>query len=97
MDVWDCDLVDVQVLRKYNARIEYLLSVIDVFSKYRHVVPLKTKTGPTVTAAFQSDLKDRRYSKPVRRGPPGCRWIGKGILEQTVSGHVVSLRHPTPT
>jgi len=32
-DVWECDLVDVQGLSKYNGGIKYLLSVIDVFSK----------------------------------------------------------------
>jgi hypothetical protein len=34
MDVWECDLVDVQGLSKHNDGIKYLLSVIDVFSKY---------------------------------------------------------------
>jgi len=63
MDVWGCDLVDEQGLGKYNDGINYLLCVIDVFSKYLHVVPLKSKTGPSVTAAFQSILKDRRYLK----------------------------------
>ena len=61
--VWECDLVDEQGLGKYNDGINYLLCVIDVFSKYLHVVPLKSKTGPSVTAAFQSILKDRRYLK----------------------------------
>jgi hypothetical protein len=56
-------------LSKYNEGINYLLSVIDVFSKYLQVVPLKSKIGPSVTAAFESLLKDRRYSKPVRRRP----------------------------
>ena len=34
MDIWECDLVDVQGLSKHNDGIKYLLSVIDVFSKY---------------------------------------------------------------
>jgi hypothetical protein len=69
VDVWECDLVHVQGLSKHNDGIKYLLSVIDVFSKYLRVVPLKSKTGPSVTAAFQSVLKDRRYSKPVYKRP----------------------------
>jgi len=52
-----------------NDGIKHLLSVIYDFSIYQHVVPLKSKTGPSVTASFQSVLKDRRYSKPVRRRP----------------------------
>jgi hypothetical protein len=40
IDVWECDLVDVQGLSKYTNRIKYLLSIIDVFSEYLHV-PVK--------------------------------------------------------
>jgi hypothetical protein len=61
MDVWECDLVDVQGLSKYKDGIKYLLSVTDIFSKYLHVVPLKSKTGPSVTSAFQSVLKDKIF------------------------------------
>ena len=67
MDVRECDLVDVQRLSKYNSGVSYLLSVIDVFSKYLHVVPLNSKAGPYVKSAFMSVLKVQRYSKPVRR------------------------------
>jgi len=49
--------VELSLSRQWE---RYLLSVIDVFSKYLHVVTLKPKTGPSVTAAFQSVLKDRR-------------------------------------
>jgi transposase InsO family protein len=48
---------------------KYLLSVIDVFSKYLHVVPLKSKTGPSVTSAFESVLKDNKFPKLIRRRP----------------------------
>ena len=34
MDVWECDLVDVQSLGKFNDGHRYILTVIDVFSKY---------------------------------------------------------------
>ena len=50
MDLWECDLLDVHVLSKLNDGIKYLLSVIDAFSKYLHVVPLKSNTGTSVTA-----------------------------------------------
>ena len=32
-DVWECDLLDVQYVAKYNYIHRYILSVIDVFSK----------------------------------------------------------------
>ena len=39
MDVWECDLIDVQVLSRHNDGVKYLLTVIDVFSKFLHVSP----------------------------------------------------------
>jgi hypothetical protein len=39
-DVWESNLVDVQGLSKYNDGMKYLLTVIDVFSKFLHIVPL---------------------------------------------------------
>ena len=39
-DVWRCDLIDVQAFRKFN-NYKILLTVVDVFSKYLHIVPLK--------------------------------------------------------
>ena len=67
LDVWECDLMDMRSLSKYNDRYKYLLSVIDVFSKYLHIVPLRAKTGAAVSSAFRSILA--KYSKPLRRRP----------------------------
>ena len=42
MDVWEYDLLDVRDLSKFNHNYRYILSVIDVFSKFLHQVPLKS-------------------------------------------------------
>jgi len=52
MDVWERDLLDVQAYAKYNDNHRYILSVIVVFSKFVHIIPVKTKSGPTVTSHF---------------------------------------------
>ena len=41
--IWGAHLVDMQLLSKYNKGIRFLLCVIDIFSKYAWVVPLKDK------------------------------------------------------
>jgi len=80
MDLWDCDLVDVRALDKFNDRYVYILSAKDVFSKFLHMVPLRSKTGTAVTSAFQSIFKDPRY---VRRRPVGVRIVkGKDFLNK---------------
>ena len=40
-NIWGVDLADMQLLSKYNKGIRFLLCVIDIFSKYAWVVPLK--------------------------------------------------------
>ena len=66
IDVWDCDLVDVRVLGKFNDNYKYILFVIDVFFKFLHLVPLGSKTGRAVATAFISIFKDsNRFRRPV--------------------------------
>jgi hypothetical protein len=52
MDVWECDLLDMQSLAKFNDMYRHILSVIDLFSKYLHLVPVK------ITSAFRSLFHD---------------------------------------
>ena len=42
-NIFGVDPADIHVLSKYNKGIRYLLCVIDIFSKYAWVVPLKGK------------------------------------------------------
>ncbi|MCV6630773.1 MAG: hypothetical protein OIF50_13050, partial [Flavobacteriaceae bacterium] len=57
--IWTSDLVDRQPLSKFNKGFKYLLMVIDVFSKYGWIRPLKDKKGETVTEAL------KQYSRKV--------------------------------
>ena len=44
-NIWGVDLADMQSFNKYKKEIKYLLCVIDLFSKYAWVVPIKDKKG----------------------------------------------------
>ena len=56
-DIWCSDLVDMQKLSKWNRGYKYLLMVLDIFSKYGWVIPLKPKTGLEVPKLCKSSLK----------------------------------------
>ena len=45
------------LISKFNKGFRFLLCVVDVFSKYAWVVPLKDKKGVSIVNAFQSILK----------------------------------------
>ena len=58
-------------LSKFNKGIKYLLCVIELFSKYAFVVPLKDKRGTSIVNAFQSIL-----NKSGRK--PNKIWVDQG-------------------
>ena len=59
----------MQKLSKWNKGYKYLLMVLDIFSKYGWIVPLKTKTGLEVSKAFQIIFKENK---------PKMLWVDKG-------------------
>ena len=42
-NIWGADLTDKQLLSKFNKGFRLLLCIIDIYSKYAWVVPLKNK------------------------------------------------------
>ena len=51
-NIWAADLVEMESLSSKSKNVKYLLCVIDVFTKYAWVKPLKDKIGQTVLNAF---------------------------------------------
>lgn len=60
---WQADLVDMKLYEKQNDGFKYLLTCIDITSRFAWVNPLKDKTALTVTKAFDSILKLGRKPK----------------------------------
>lgn len=61
---WQADLVDMREYSKVNEGYHYLLTVIDVFSKYAWGIPLEKKTGDELVAAFHKIFQmGRKYKK----------------------------------
>ena len=52
-NIWGADLAEMQLLSKFNKGFRVLLCVIDIFSKYAWVFPLKDKKGIIIVNAFQ--------------------------------------------
>ena len=53
----------MKALEKYNEGFTFLLLVIDIFSKYGWVIPLKDKKGKTVAAALKTIFEERKPEK----------------------------------
>lgn len=77
-DQFQADLVEMQDFKTENKGYAYILTVIDVFSKFAWALPLKTKTGKDVATALsqvfqkqtcrvlQSDFGSEFYNREVK-------------------------------
>ena len=61
----------MQLISKFNKGFKFLLCVIDTYSKYAWVIPLKDKKGVTITNAFQKIVD-------VSNNQPNKIWVDKG-------------------
>ena len=57
---WQADLADVSLVATQNKGYRFLLTVIDIFSRYAWARPLMTKSGKEVAAAFDDIFKKGR-------------------------------------
>ena len=70
-NIWGADLADMQSISTFNKRIRFLFCVIDIYSKYAWVAPLKDKKDITITNGFQKILKESNQK-------PNKIWVDKG-------------------
>ena len=68
-EIWADDLIDMQAFSKQNKGMKYLLTIIDVFSKFVWIVPVKQKTGQDISNAFFEIFEERQPTKI---------WVDKG-------------------
>ena len=68
-DIWGSDLIDLRKMSKENSGNRYILTVLDIFSKFGYAVPLKTKTGKEVASALKLLFQK---SKPKKL------WVDRG-------------------
>lgn len=58
-DLWQCDLVEMIPYARENKGFKYMLTVIDVFSKYSWVEPIKSKSAENVSVSLDKILRQR--------------------------------------
>ena len=71
-DAGNSHLADMQLISKCSKGFRFLLCLIDIYSKYAWVVPLKDKTAVSIVNAFQKILKESARK-------PHKIWVVKGF------------------
>ena len=89
-NIWGVDLADRQSLSRKNKGIKYLLYVIDLYSKYAFVIPLKDKKGISILNAFDKIIK--QYNRK-----PNKIWVDQGgefynnVFEKWLSDNDINM------
>ena len=70
-NIWGVDLADMQSLSRKNKGIKYLLCVINLYSKYAFVIPLKDEKGISIVNVFNKIIKQSNRK-------PNKIWVDQG-------------------
>ena len=58
-ETWSADLIDKSSLSKYQNNYKFILTVIDIFTKYAWAFPLKNKSGLSINNGFKIILSEQ--------------------------------------
>ena len=83
-EAWSADLIDKSSLSKYDINYKFILTVTDIFTKRAWAIPLKKKSGLSITNAFISILSEGRKPEKlwVDRGSEFYNKTFKSLLKQ---------------
>lgn len=90
---WQADLCDMQSLSKHNGNVKYLLTVVDVLSKYAWAQPCNSKHPTSVRDAFEVILHESSRFPAYLYTDKGKEFIGKSFrefLNKKMIQHIVS-------
>ena len=76
-ETWSADLIDKSSLSKYNNNYKFILTVIDIFTKYVWAIPLKNKSRLSITNGFKIGLSESPQGGSESRKPEKL-WVDRG-------------------
>jgi transposase InsO family protein len=85
---WQTDLADLSSLSKHNDGYKFILTCIDIFSKFAWSVPVKTKSSKEVLAAFQSILKSSGRKPHILQSDAGTEFVNKDFQKFLKSEYI---------
>ena len=86
-DIWEMDLANLSSLSKYD-KYKYVLNVIEIFLPYAWSVPLKRRTGNSITTALKVLFQHR---KPIKiQSDKGTEFF-HATVQQYLKRHGVSF------
>ena len=73
-DTWACDLIQLDTLSSYNHGFQYILTVLDLFSRYLWCRKLKQKSTKEMDTAMRSIVEENGGRSPYKM------WTDEGLV-----------------
>ena len=80
-EIWAVDMVDMQKFSEWKKGVKYLVMVIDLFSKYGWIKPLRDKRSETVSKAFDEMFETSKRKPKILWSDKGSEFISKHFKE----------------
>lgn len=80
-DTWQADLIDMSKLSKYNKGVKFIITVIDIFSKYAWAVPILNKTSNSIINGFKKIFKITKRRPKRLQTDQGLEFMSKETLK----------------
>ena len=77
---WQADLADMQPMSRQNSGYNYILTVIDCFSKFAWAIPVKKKDAKAMVAGLEQLFTQAHPRVPIRlQTDKGKEFLNKGV------------------
>lgn len=90
-DTFAIDLADMNAYTEYNDEHRYMITCIDIFSRFAWAVPIKTKDSETVLEAFKKILKSSRKHPKKIHADDGSEW--KSVFSDFLKQKNITMYH----
>lgn len=80
-ELWQVDLSDMRTYSEYNDGYNYILCVIDVFSKYAFARPMRKKNSTTVKTCFESIFAEANDTPRHIQSDKGTEFVSKDVKQ----------------
>ena len=80
-ETWGSDLKDVSSIAEYNNCNNFILVVIDLFSKYAYTRMIKDKSNDSIIKAFKSIFREAKTSPAYLWTDHGREYYGKSFVK----------------
>lgn len=78
-ELWQADLSDMRTYSQENDGFNYILCVIDVFSKYAYARPMKKKNSATIKKCFDSIFTEANVTPTHIQSDKGTEFVSKDV------------------